>query len=99
MAHTQRKLTQVPPGLFVDIDECTAEEFPCAEQANCVNNEGDFECVCPGGYEGHGKDYCSGNYINSIVTASPVAVSAISTRGSQVWQKQFINSVKVFEQT
>ena len=37
------------PWLISDTDECDAEHFPCAEKAHCVNNEGDFECVCPEG--------------------------------------------------
>ncbi|XP_068755785.1 EGF-containing fibulin-like extracellular matrix protein 1 [Montipora capricornis] len=49
-----------------DIDECVTRDFACADQANCVNNEGDFECVCPEGYEGNGKDYCSANTSASI---------------------------------
>ncbi|XP_015748600.1 PREDICTED: fibrillin-1-like [Acropora digitifera] len=55
-----------------DIDECSNEDYPCAEQATCVNNEGGFECVCPEGYVGDGKDYCT-------VNSSP------STKTGYVW--------------
>ena len=44
---------------LADIDECSNEEYPCDEHATCVNNEGKFECVCPEGYLGDGKDYCT----------------------------------------
>ena len=58
---TEHKVVIDISSLFLaDIDECSNNEYPCPEQATCVNNEGEFECVCPEGYVGDGKDYCTG---------------------------------------
>ena len=34
------------------------DDYPCVDEATCINNEGDFECACPEGYHGNGKYYC-----------------------------------------
>ena len=44
---------------FTDIDECETMTDDCDENADCINTEGSFECVCQPGYTGDGKD-CEG---------------------------------------
>ena len=36
-----------------DVDECTNENI-CDVNAQCVNTEGSYECVCNPGYSGNG---------------------------------------------
>ena len=40
-----------------DIDEC-GDPGSCADNANCVNSPGTFECICPEGFVGDGVDVC-----------------------------------------
>ena len=44
---------------LADIDECETMMDDCDENADCINTEGSFECVCKPGYTGDGKD-CEG---------------------------------------
>ena len=39
-----------------DIDECTRNRNPCDENADCLNNDGSFSCVCKKGFTGNGTD-------------------------------------------
>ncbi len=41
-----------------DVNECAAEESPCANGAGCQNLEGGFECLCSAGWTG---EDCSEN--------------------------------------
>ena len=41
-----------------DIDECTGNV--CAENADCMNTDGSFQCFCQNGYTGDGITNCSG---------------------------------------
>lgn len=43
----------------LDIDECARNRDNCDSNANCVNTQGSFECVCREGYEGNGR-MCTG---------------------------------------
>ena len=44
----------------VDIDECAEPEFPCHENAQCLNTMGSYECFCNrNGYTGNGS-ICNG---------------------------------------
>lgn len=45
----------------LDIDECARDSDNCDLNANCVNTQGSFECVCREGYEGNGR-MCTGMY-------------------------------------
>lgn len=42
--------------LSLDVNEC--ESNPCAENAQCVNNNGSFSCLCPQGYTGAANEEC-----------------------------------------
>ena len=42
-----------------DIDECTRGTDNCDVNADCINTEGSFQCVCRAGYEGTGQE-CTG---------------------------------------
>jgi hypothetical protein len=51
----------------IDIDECA--QFPCAENASCINNQGSFACTCNQGFNGEPfglacEDFneCAGNH-------------------------------------
>ncbi len=45
--------------LPLDINECTDGSADCAENADCENNEGSYDCTCKTGFSGNGKT-CSG---------------------------------------
>lgn len=45
----------------LDIDECDRGTDNCDLNANCVNTQGSFECMCREGYEGNGR-MCTGIY-------------------------------------
>ena len=45
-----------------DINECDSIDYPCVNEATCINNVGDFECACPKGYHGNGKYFCDGKH-------------------------------------
>ena len=45
-----------------DIDECTRGTDNCDVNADCVNTEGSFLCLCRAGYEGTGQE-CTGRSI------------------------------------
>ena len=40
--------------VFVDYDECVANFDNCDENAECINTDGGFDCVCNEGYTGDG---------------------------------------------
>ena len=37
--------------MLLDIDECSTGEHNCAENQQCVNKPGDYQCECVSGYE------------------------------------------------
>ena len=37
--------------MHVDIDECQNGEASCHSFAQCVNTQGNYQCVCINGYE------------------------------------------------
>ena len=43
-----------------DVNECEGENFPCADNAECQDTEGSFECSCLSGYSGDGYINCTG---------------------------------------
>ena len=45
--------------LSLGIEECSSEGVFCAENANCVNNQGNYTCVCASGYTGDGFSNCA----------------------------------------
>ena len=45
--------------IFLDIDECAIGDDDCDVNAECINDQGSFSCVCRDGYEGDGK-VCEG---------------------------------------
>ena len=44
----------------IDVDECQKGSYVCHEVAKCVNAIGSYDCKCKPGYEGDGKNTCSG---------------------------------------
>ena len=46
-----------------DIDECTRGTDNCDVNADCVNTDGSFLCVCRAGYEGTGQTCTGKNYV------------------------------------
>ena len=45
---------------FADINECESDSKRCSSNAECVNNEGSYQCICRQGYEVRGAQ-CRGN--------------------------------------
>ena len=43
-----------------DIDECSKNGSPCDENADCLNNDGSYNCTCKDGFTGNGRA-CDGN--------------------------------------
>ena len=43
-----------------DVNECEGDIFPCADNAECYDTEGSFECICLLGYSGDGDLDCKG---------------------------------------
>ncbi len=39
---------------FPDINECTANPYPCDANADCDDTDGSFNCTCRPGYTGNG---------------------------------------------
>ena len=39
----------------IDVDECTFMTHDCDENAECINTDGSFLCLCNQGYIGNGK--------------------------------------------
>lgn len=39
---------------FSDVDECSGNDDPCDDNAECVNTISSFRCVCDSGYTGNG---------------------------------------------
>ena len=37
--------------MLLDIDECSTGVHNCAENQQCVNKPGDYQCECVSGYE------------------------------------------------
>ena len=48
-----------------DIDECSADSNPCDVNAQCINTDGSFSCVCEQGFTGNGT-VCNGIHVISI---------------------------------
>ena len=55
---------------LIDIDECL-EEKPCDINADCVNVDGSFGCLCRTGYSGIGSS-CTGKLIGYVCGQSIV---------------------------
>jgi hypothetical protein len=43
-----------------DIDECSDGNFSCHPNATCMNTQGSYYCQCRNGFEGIGKQNCTG---------------------------------------
>lgn len=57
---------------ILDIDECVRSDA-CGQNAICINNPGNYTCVCPDGYRGDPYQGVSINYhivyfINKILS-------------------------------
>ena len=50
-----------------DVNECTGSSHDCDENAECVDSEGSYNCVCKDGYVGDGSDCrAKGKHLRSI---------------------------------
>ena len=47
--------------MSTDIDECATDRDDCSTNANCINTQGSFQCICRDGFEGDGK-ICRGEH-------------------------------------
>lgn len=48
----------------IDIDECSESSSNCTTDSTCVNTQGSYDCICPEGYSGDGRQDgggCRGN--------------------------------------
>ena len=43
-----------------DIDECSEGNFTCHPNATCINTQSSYNCQCKNGFEGDGKQNCTG---------------------------------------
>ncbi|XP_053379413.1 fibrillin-2-like [Mercenaria mercenaria] len=66
-----------------DLDECEHVPGACAQNMNCINNPGSYECFCKDGYvEDHGT--CKGNAsfmtatVGALTGGSVITISALS---------------------
>ena len=48
-----------------DVDECSADSNPCDVNAQCINTDGSYSCVCEQGFTGNGT-VCNGTDVISI---------------------------------
>ena len=46
--------------LHTDVNECEGDILPCADNAECYDTKGSFECICLSGYSGDGDLSCTG---------------------------------------
>ena len=44
----------------IDIDECSESSSNCTSDSTCVNTQGSYDCICPEGYSGDGRQDGSG---------------------------------------
>lgn len=51
---------------FADINECESDTKRCSRNAECVNIEGSYQCICKQGYEVRGAE-CRGNLFLTLV--------------------------------
>ena len=47
---------------FLDVNECDNDSNDCDANADCINTQGNFTCVCQSGYVGDGRA-CVGNIV------------------------------------
>lgn len=41
--------------IFLDIDECSSDDYPCHINAHCTDTVGSYICDCAEGYTGNGS--------------------------------------------
>ena len=44
---------------LTDIDECSVGVVSCAENAECLDTDGSYECICSSGYTSNGTTCAS----------------------------------------
>lgn len=49
-------LVDLPLSTSIDIDECISQPHDCSPDGLCTNLEGSFQCSCPSGLTGDGKN-------------------------------------------
>ena len=64
LQHAHNKTSQLQPFLNLDVDECLMEApedlaHNCHSNANCINTDGSFMCLCSNGYSGDGRNCTS----------------------------------------
>ena len=52
--------------VFADIDECQNGAHNCGTALYCVNNEGNYSCTCPTGYQWNGET-CQGTVQTTLL--------------------------------
>ena len=76
--------------ICVDIDECAGDiggdDPPCAENADCINNEGSFTCKCADGFSGDGVTCVNSNECVSGNHNCHVEANCIDRVGSFICQ-------------
>ena len=55
----------------LDIDECQNGAHNCGTNSDCVNNEGNYSCTCPTGYQWNGET-CQGTMASTCMLSSSV---------------------------
>ena len=71
--HRNASLISLSFAVFIlspDIDECSLEN-DCHLDATCKNTKGSYNCTCKDGFEGDGRNNCTGKiHFKSIIIKS-----------------------------
>ena len=60
-----------------DIDECAVDSPVCGANADCINTDGSFSCVCGAGFAGDGFTCTPITYICSVNSATKTLLDAV----------------------
>ena len=72
----------------LDIDECLSGEAECGPDANCLNTEGSYECLCNDGYEGDGVE------CYPVTTTSTTTEDTTTTKRRQTTEGQGFRPIR-----
>ena len=65
---------------LIGIDECLLRLDACVKNANCLDTEGSYECICSSGYSGDGLVNCESESLQMHPRCQHTNTSMISVR-------------------